>query len=156
MFIRTEHNYDRNAASDEAGLRCDDISLTKQSFKDECDINVIVARFNLTGQLPVGIRMPSYGDYADVFDFQSAMNAIAQANEAFDAMPAHVRARFQNDPDQFVRFCSDPGNKAEAEKMGLVMPKAAALAADAPQPAPTPAPAIPTAAPEAAKPVATL
>lgn len=139
MFIRTEHNYDMNAAGDESGLRCDDPSLTKQSFREESDINVIVARFNLTGQLPVGIRMPSYGDFADVFDFQTAMNAIAHANEAFDAMPAGVRARFHNDPAEFVAFCSDQANREEAEKLGLVMPKAAALAAEAPTAAATPA-----------------
>lgn len=119
-FVRSAYNYDQDEASDEAGLVCLDASRTKQSFRDEADINTIVRRFHLTGELPVGVRMPEYGDFEDVVDFQSAMNAIAVARESFDAMPAAVRERFHNDPAEFVAFCSDEANRAEAEKLGLV------------------------------------
>ncbi|AXH76130.1 MAG: internal scaffolding protein [Microviridae sp.] len=119
-FIRTGFNYDMNAVSVDTGLACTDLSLAVQSEADECDINTIVRRFGLTGQLPVGVRMPTYGDFTGVFDFASAANAIALANESFDEMPAEVRARFENDPAKFVDFCSDDGNRAEAERLGLV------------------------------------
>lgn len=131
-FLRSAYNYDMSAASDESGLKCEDASLTKQSFAEEVDINTIVKRFNLTGQLPVGVRMPTYGDFEVVDDYHSAANAIAQASEAFDAMPAHVRARFHNDPAEFVAFCSDGKNRDEAVKLGLVAPQVQELAAGAP------------------------
>lgn len=128
-FLRTAFNYDRNVASDETGLDCSgEPSMTKQSFAEECDINTIVRRFGLTGELPSGVRMPTYADFSNVVDFHTAMNAIAQAGEAFDAMPAEVRARFDNDPAKFVDFCSDEGNRAEALKLGLLAPLAADLA----------------------------
>lgn len=122
-FIRTAYNYDMNAASDESGLECKDPTLTKQSFREEVDINTIIDRFHLSGELPTNIRMPVYEDFTGVFDFHSAMNAIAQAREAFDAMPAEVRTRFNNDPGAFVDFTADRNNLAEARKLGLVPPE---------------------------------
>lgn len=125
VFVRSTYNYDMNKAGDESALHCKDPSLAKQEFAEEADINTIVRRFNLTGQLPENIRMPTYGDFEGIFDFHSAMNAIAQANEAFDAMPANVRARFHNNPAEFVDFCLDDNNREEATKLGLVRPATA-------------------------------
>lgn len=154
-FLRTAYNYDMNKAGDESALHCKDQSRTQQSFTDECDINTIVKKFNLTGQLPENVRMPSYQDFAGPFDFQEAMNAVRLATESFMMMPAHVRARFHNDPNEFVDFCSNDDNRQEAEKLGLVDAKileerkARALAdaklaeATTPPPAPQNAPAAP-------------
>lgn len=122
-FVRNPYNYDRDRASDDAGLRCDDLSLCKQSFAEEVDINTIVRRFHLTGELPTDVRAPQYVDFEGVFDFHSAMNAVARAGESFDRMPAHVRARFHNSPAEFVDFCSDAANRSEAVKLGLVFDK---------------------------------
>jgi len=129
-FVRSPYNYDLSLASDESGLRCEDISLAKQSFLEESDINCIVKRFGITGELPTGIRMPTYGDFHGVDDFHSAMNAVALAHEAFDAMPGEVRARFNNDPAAFVDFCSDDKNLEEARKLGLVPANEIAKVAD--------------------------
>ncbi|AXH73927.1 MAG: internal scaffolding protein [Microviridae sp.] len=119
-FLRSALNYNRDVASLVSSLTCEDLSLAVQSERDECDINTIVKRFGLTGQLPSGVRMPTYEDFTGVFDFQSAANAIALAHESFDTMPAEVRARFNNNPAAFVDFCSDERNRLEAEKLGLV------------------------------------
>lgn len=136
MFLRSAYNYDREAASDETGVDCSRVvdvetgefvetpSMTKQSFAEECDINTIVKRFGLTGQLPQNVRMPTFGDFAYVPDFHSAMNAIREANESFMEMPADVRARFGNDAGAFVAFCSDDRNRDEAVRLGLVPAKA--------------------------------
>lgn len=124
VFVRNPYGYDRDLASADSALYCDDPSLAQQSAAEESDINVIVRRFGLTGQLPVGLRAPTYGDFGDqIFDFQSAMNAVRQADESFMRMPAQVRSRFHNSTQEFVDFCSDEGNRAEAEKLGLVIPK---------------------------------
>lgn len=119
-FLRTPYNYDMSAAGDESALHCTDESMAKQSFAEECDINTIVRRFGITGELPTNIRMPTYGDFTGVHDFKTAMDAIATANESFDALPAEVRARFNNDPAAFVDFCSDTRNRDEAKKLGLI------------------------------------
>lgn len=151
-FVRDAYNYDTNAAGDESGLDCSvEPSMAKQSFQEECDINTIVRRFGLTGQLPANVAMPTYADFEEVMDFQSAMNALVSAKDAFMQMPAEIRARFHNDPGEFVDFCSDDKNRAEAEKLGLVKAtKAAAALAASGVPAPSPAPVSAPAASAAA------
>jgi len=111
------------AASDESALRCEDLSLAVQDQRDEVDINTIVRRFGLTGQLPSDVRAPQFGDFTGVRDYQSAMNAVLEAEASFMLMPAEVRARFDNDPQAFLEFCSDAANKDEARKLGLLVPE---------------------------------
>jgi len=122
MFVRSAYNYDRSRVSRETSTINDDEGAAQQSFKDECDINTIVRRFGLTGTMPQGIVPPTYATFEGIFDFHSAMNAIAEARESFDAMPADVRAKFLNDPQKFVEFCSDPKNLDEMRDMGLAIP----------------------------------
>nr|QJB19444.1 MAG: internal scaffolding protein [Microvirus sp.] len=122
-FIRTEHNYDRDIVSVETGLCCKDESLAIQSAADECDINTIVRRFGLTGELPGDFAMPQSGDFTNVPDYHTAMNLIVTAQNEFLKVPAEIRARFSNDPQAFMEFCESPSNKDEIERLGLAKPK---------------------------------
>jgi len=121
IFIRSAYNYDPDQASIEAGLSCPESTLAKQSFAEEADINTIVRRFNLTGELPKNVEVPEYADFEEIYDYHSAMNVIAKAHESFDSMPANVRARFQNDTGAFVDFCNDPKNINEMVDLGLAV-----------------------------------
>jgi phage internal scaffolding protein len=122
MFLRTLYNYDVDHVSNETGLRCDDVSLTQQQFKQEADINTIVDRFLKSGVLPSSATMPQYVDYEGVFDFQSAMNVVRQADENFMRLDAKVRARFNNSPQQFLEFFANSENVDEAIRLGLAIP----------------------------------
>lgn len=120
-FLRTAYNYDMNAAGDESGLACDPAEgKTQQSFAEEADINVIVRRFGVTGQLPENPNPPVYGDFVGLNDYQSAVNAVLAAEAAFMAFPAEVRARFRNDPQEMMAFLADEKNRDEAVSLGLV------------------------------------
>lgn len=123
-FVRNPYNYDHRLASIESGLKCDDLSLTVQSEADDADINTIVRRFGLTGELPKGLRAPVYGDFTGVVDYQSALNAIDEADSVFLQLPAEVRSRFDNDAAKFVDFCSNDANRSELTKLGLIVPPA--------------------------------
>lgn len=118
---------DFDQASWDIGLVCLDDSKAVQSAAEEADINTIVRRFGLTGQLPVDVKAPQYGDFTEVTDYQTAMNAVLEAQASFAAMPAEVRSRFGNDPGAFVDFCSDESNKDEMKKLGLLVPDKAPL-----------------------------
>lgn len=120
-------------------------SLTKQSFKDECDINNIIKAFSVTGQVQHINARASQGTYADLpgeIDFQQSLNTIKEAQNAFASLPSKVRDRFGNDPAQFLAFMSDPANQDEMIKLGLATdsrgakppppPPPAASAADTP------------------------
>lgn len=123
-FLRTPYNYDRNKASDDAGLNCPEPSLTKQAFAEEADINYIVKQFGLTGQLPQ-VQAPVYADYDQVFDFQTAQNAIRTATENFMELPAATRAKFHNDPQELLEYVTKEENYDEAVKLGLILPEQA-------------------------------
>lgn len=96
-------------------------SRTKQAFKAECDINNILNKYQKTQLLThVNRQQGSYGDFSNVTDYQTALNTVIQAQEAFLGLPAKVRAKFQNDPSQFVQYVSDSSNYDEAIKLGLI------------------------------------
>lgn len=120
-LVRSAFNYDGDAASLESGLACDPAeSVVQQQFAEDADINVIVKRFGLTGELPVAYRAPVSGDFTGVTDFHSAMNAVVSAKERFLQIPAELRARFRNDPGLLVAFLDDEANHDEAVKLGLL------------------------------------
>ncbi len=132
LFLRTPYNYDTDAASNESGLACEEPSLAQQHFKDECDINTILERFNITGMLPQSPLSPRYGDFTGIGDYHTALNRVIAAQDEFEALPAQIRARFDNDPSKLIEFLQDETNRPEAEELGLVE-KAAAEAVEAAQ-----------------------
>ncbi len=118
-FLRSAWNYDRDAVSFETGLACDDPSMAQQHMAEDADINVIVKRFGLTGQMPQGVRMPTYGDFTGVADYRSALEAIQAADADFMELPADLRARFNNDPQLYLDFAENPANQQEIYDLGL-------------------------------------
>lgn len=122
-------------------LECLDPSLAQQSFKDDADINVMLEKFKVTGVMPQGVIMPTYGDFTGISDYRSAAEAIRVATNSFMDMPANIRARFDNDPQKFLVFCADDANREEAARLGLV-PKPVPVAEKAPAAADKPAPGV--------------
>lgn len=101
MKFNTQFAYERPE-----GFSCGDELVAVQSAKEECDINTIVRKFGVTKELPVGARALSYGDFNGVDDFQTAMNAVVSAQRAFEALPSGLRARFFNDPQVYMEYCT--------------------------------------------------
>jgi phage internal scaffolding protein len=125
VFLRTPYNYDTDAASNESGLACEEPSLAQQHFKEECDINTILQKFNITGILPEAPLSPRYGDFSGIGDYHTALNRVIAAQDEFEALPAQIRARFDNDPAKLIEFLDDEANRPEAETLGLVEKAAA-------------------------------
>lgn len=96
------------------------LSMTQQQFKDECDVNVIISRYQTTGLLPESDKEPVYGDVSDLPTFQQAQAILIEATDRFNQLPSIVRARFDHNPANFLAFMDDPNNLLEAEKLGLV------------------------------------
>jgi phage internal scaffolding protein len=125
VFLRTPYNYDTDAASNESGLACEEPSLAQQHFKEECDINTILQKFSITGILPEVPLSPRYGDFSGISDYHTALNRVIAAQDEFEALPAQIRARFNNDPAQLIEFLQNENNRPEAEELGLVEKAAA-------------------------------
>ena len=94
-------------------------TMTKQSFREECDINNIMAKFQVTGMAThINEHQPQYG-FATSHQFFESMQIVAKANTMFEELPSSIRAKFRNDPAQFLDFVQDPNNAEELREMGL-------------------------------------
>lgn len=103
----------------DVGLDCGDEALTQQSFKDECDINITLARYGQGASLSPPVPWESV-DFTGVHDFESAQAVLLDAQDAFDLLPATVRERFHNSPAELIHFISDDKNVSEARTLGLL------------------------------------
>lgn len=96
--------------------------LTKQSFKDECDINHIIRNFQKTGVLShENQRNPEYG-FASAKDFRDSMEIVTKAQQLFEELPSQIRAQFGNSPEAFFDFAQNPDNASKMVEMGLSKP----------------------------------
>jgi len=104
--------------------KCSGGGLTKQSFRDECDINNILRKYQKTGLIEHVKRFNGqYGDFSDVKGYQDSLNRIKAADEAFMSLPVDLRKRFHQRPAEFLEFVSNSVNRDEMLKMGLLKPK---------------------------------
>lgn len=98
-------------------------SKVKQAFKDQVDINNIVARFTRDHKVSMKdilARSPSggfFGDFSDVPDLKTVYERLANAEESFMTLPSKFRMRFDNDPLTFFEFASNPDNSKELNEL---------------------------------------
>lgn len=124
-------------------------TMTQQNFKDECDINSIMSKYQDSGflvdPLKLRTRKPQFGDFTAVPDYQTAQNIIVEGREAFEALPSRIRKYFNNDPALYLAFVSDSNNLDKALEMGLVDSAYVADVKKSLEPAPVldPAPVVP-------------
>lgn len=142
--IHTEYNPPSDVGTDPGS----EPSLTKQSFKDECDVNKRLERYGITPVGPHPGVPPSFGDYSGVGDFLAAQCKILDAQAHFAALPSAVRDRFNNNPAELLAFVGDSKNQDEAVRLGLAVapaPEAPPMKVEVVTPAVPPAPVPPPA-----------
>uniref|UniRef100_UPI004047F662 hypothetical protein n=1 Tax=Shewanella sp. TaxID=50422 RepID=UPI004047F662 len=118
---------------------------TKQSFKDETDVNKILAKHSRMGTLS---HLEQWGgQYGDLtgFNFQEAQNQMAKANSMFEQLPAEIRREFRHNAEAFFEYVNDPANKDDLAtklpalaKPGTQLPNVRPTGANPPAPDPTP------------------
>lgn len=97
---------------------------TQQQFKDQCDVNNIMKKYRLTGEVThVNKKQGLYTDLSDSPSYQTALDIIIQAERTFSELPSDVRKKFNNDPQEMISFLDDSKNNEEAIKLGLKIPK---------------------------------
>ncbi|UOF81663.1 scaffold protein [Microviridae sp.] len=102
------------------GVDCSkDVVLTKQSFKEEVDVNKIIEKAARGQVVPGQLRDPIYEDFSSMPSYQEALNLVLRAEEQFAGLDAKLRSRFGNDPSQFLAFMEDPKNVEEHISLGL-------------------------------------
>lgn len=113
--------------SDKVLLVCQGGSRTKQSFKDETDINNILKKYKEHGRIPdISAGNPQFGDFSQIDDYQGCLNTVIAARQKFDSLPEKIRNEFSNDPGKFLNFVGDPKNGEKLVSLGLATQRVAA------------------------------
>lgn len=78
-------------------------SPVQRHFKDSCDVNNIVRRYQQTGldQDAHRVNLARFG-WATSKSFDQAMFEVAAINSAFAELPSDERQFFQNDPGRWL------------------------------------------------------
>lgn len=123
------HQYDDERDAFERELTdisfVDSPSLTQQHFAKDADLNTVLKRYGISdGQIPPAAADGRYyGDFSDVFTFREALDRTRDAVAKFNALPAALRAEFNNDPVFLHDWVMDPKNADEAVALGLLQKK---------------------------------
>lgn len=138
VLIRS--GYDGQNATHESPLVCEDTSLTRQSEKEGCDINILLKRYAKNEDLAVfqHAKQGKYGDFTTLPNYEQTMNAMAAATAFHESLPEEVRGLFDNTAD-LLEFLADPDNNDIAVELGLRR-KDQEAAPTAPTPPAPPAP----------------
>lgn len=121
----------RSLADRPHALKFEGAGRTRQSSRDECDINIMMKKYQRSGIAPAVNPFPAtYGDFSQVDSFQAAQHQIASAEQAFAGLSSEIRSRFGNDPKQLLVFLEDHANRVEAEELGLIPVTTAVKAAE--------------------------
>lgn len=97
----------------------EDAQGAKQEFKDECDINIILKRFEKQGILThVNNKIPYFGE-APSQTYTEVMHQMAAAKEYFETLPSSIRNEFGNSVSEFIDFATNPENGDALEALGF-------------------------------------
>jgi len=137
MNIKTRYDYEAQALNKPRVSFINQKSMTNQADMDSADINKIMGKYEKTGVLidQLGIeRKPTYGDFSEVPSYHESLSAIRRIEVAFNTQPAHIRNRFNNNPQELIEFLRDDKNMAEAIKLGIIADEKKVDAVPAPTP----------------------
>ena len=92
----------------------------QQGKHEETKLSNIVNRY-ANGVMPANAgSQPMYIDMYNMPAYHEAQNIVADVSQKFAALPSKIRARFNNKPENMIKFVDDDKNLDEAVKMGLV------------------------------------
>lgn len=90
--IRTQVDGLNGVYSYETGLDCSDLpDMTRQEFKDETDVNKILARYGVDG---MRLREPQYSEVDYDTDLQQSLESIREAERAINKLPEELRGKY--------------------------------------------------------------
>jgi len=131
-------------------------SKTDQSFRNEVNVNSIMAKYTKTGQI-THLRQ-SRGQFMDISavpDLMTAFDIVRSAEKSFMELPAVIRERLGNNPANMQDFILDSRNSDLLIEYGILVPRETAgstepaVSTDVPAPkatkakSKTPAPEVP-------------
>lgn len=116
-----EDSYNREDVKNFCKLVCEPgSSKTEQAHKKECDINNIIRKYDKAGLILQSQEFEDQVGNVTGVDFKTAMDLVTRSQQNFEKFPSHIRKRFKNSPEEFLKFMDDSNNRDEAIKLGLI------------------------------------
>nr|DAL17928.1 MAG TPA_asm: Scaffold protein [Microviridae sp.] len=98
-------------------------TMTIQSEKDNCDINVIMNRYATCGT-PLPVRtdglQPVFADVSKLGDYMENYNRCKHAEEVFNSLPSALRKELDNNPANLLPFIQNEANRERCVEYGLI------------------------------------
>jgi hypothetical protein len=97
-------------------------SLTKQSYKKQCDIQHIMRGYKSTGvfsHLNKNAKNLTFGEVNINKSWHETQNLLASLRSKFETMPDTIKLKFKTSKNM-IDFISDPKNLKESVKLGLL------------------------------------
>lgn len=142
------HDRPRGRSTTRTARSLNDAKGANQDDRHGTDINKIVAQYAKNGTLPIVNRgTPLYGDFTTPSDIHSVREAVHQAEDRFDQLPAAVRTAASNDWVTFLEMFNDEEGLTELKDAGLQITDATSTSpasTDPIPPATPPGPVVPT------------
>lgn len=100
----------------------EDDGMTQQHFKDDCDINNIIAKYSRGDDISRYQRhvLEVDEDFPTGMTLLEAQQTVRNAEETFMSLPAVDRDYFKNDASRFFDYMHDPKNFKEAAERGYL------------------------------------
>lgn len=120
-FLTAFDNFPRKKLSSELP------SFTDETFKDECDISLMIEKYRVNRIPPRTVNV-SYGNSPTAEDYENAKFVLAECKSNFECLPSDIRDEFDNDISKYLNYISDETNIKDCYERGLVDPSSVPLA----------------------------
>lgn len=94
-------------------------SLTDESYKDYCDISLMIERFKVNKIPPRTVDI-AYGYSPTAEDVTNAQMLLAEVKSNFEGLPSSIRDEFGNNVQNYLDYISDKSNLKDCYERGLI------------------------------------
>lgn len=105
-------------------------SMVRQSFRDEADINKILARYRTTGLAPMNTKTPLFADVSMMRDLKTSLDMVNSIGERIRELPAEARKLFNENRAEFEKVLEEGPIVANLRKLGMLPPEPEVSAAE--------------------------
>ncbi len=95
-------------------------TMVREAFRDECDVNKIVARYALAGTMPLTVAEAAYGDVSEVSDYKTALDLVYASKDRLSELPDAAREMYMKDPLGYWTALDATKERSDLVELGLL------------------------------------
>lgn len=123
IYIREQQDYtDVPSQVDQSQIHENNITELMKKYKPD-ELAAVLAARN-TNRQPIENH-----DFSQEPNLQESMNAVYSIRKEFEELPKTLQQYFNHKPQEFLKFCENPQNRAQLEKWGLAQKTPATIEA---------------------------